>query len=99
MTRKLFPFLCVTLLAVFSAHLIRKHMTAESVHAADRRSASFLAAPVTLQVRYRGAASASRWLDGGQATPLSLAGADFDVDGVDDLASGYATPQGGVITP
>jgi hypothetical protein len=43
---------------------------------------------------YVGSRNAAKWLESGKAQPLSLAHADFDGDGVDDLVIGYALPAG-----
>ena len=56
-----------------------------------------LTAPRTLNPHYRGAERAVSAITSGKASPLSLASEDFDVDGVDDLAAGYATAGGGLI--
>ncbi len=48
--------------------------------------------------RYAGDESALRLLESRQASPLALATADFDEDGVADLVSGYAGGGGGIIT-
>src|SRR5215469_2534311 len=39
--------------------------------------------------------TAAQILSSGQAQPLALAHADFDADGVEDLAVSYAAPGGG----
>ena len=65
---------------------------------------------VTLQAKGRGNANInfadgatipteySGHIEFSQARPLTLAAGDFDGDGVDDLMSGYATPNGGMLT-
>ena len=50
-----------------------------------------------IKAHYHGTAEAVQGLTSRHALPLSLASDDFDVDGVDDLAVGYATPSGGTI--
>ena len=51
-----------------------------------------------MPTRYAGDDGARRLLESGQASPLALATADFDEDGVADLVSGYADGGGGIIT-
>ncbi|MBM4461291.1 MAG: hypothetical protein FJ011_26630, partial [Chloroflexi bacterium] len=46
---------------------------------------------------YTGLESATRILTEGRAEPLSLVSADFDGDGTDDLAIGYADAAGGLL--
>src|SRR2546427_889396 len=41
--------------------------------------------------------SAAQGLAAGQGQPLAMTHGDFDQDGVEDLAAGYATPSGGAI--
>jgi len=47
---------------------------------------------------YSGPAALTSLLEGNDARPLSLCSADFDEDGVPDLISGYAGPNGGIVT-
>ncbi len=47
---------------------------------------------------YSGPAELTQILERNEARPLSLCSADFDEDGVPDLISGYAGPNGGIIT-
>src|SRR5688572_62475 len=47
---------------------------------------------------YKGSAELQRALEQNEAKPRSLASADFDEDGVPDLASGYAHQGGGIVT-
>lgn len=51
-----------------------------------------------LQPIYSGAEELKRALEKGLARPAALASADFDEDGVPDLASGYLGPKGGILT-
>ncbi|HEY7913503.1 MAG TPA: FG-GAP-like repeat-containing protein, partial [Blastocatellia bacterium] len=51
-----------------------------------------------LPAAYTGGSRAADQLSSGTATPLSLATADFDEDGVADLACGYAGAKGGVVS-
>ena len=51
-----------------------------------------------MPTRYAGDDGARRLLENRQASPLALATADFDEDGVADLVSGYAGGGGGIIT-
>jgi hypothetical protein len=47
---------------------------------------------------YSGPAELTQILERNEARPLSLCSADFDEDGVPDLISGYAGPNGGIVT-
>jgi len=47
---------------------------------------------------YSGPAELTQLLERNEACPLSLCSADFDEDGVPDLISGYAGPNGGIVT-
>ena len=47
---------------------------------------------------YSGPAELTTVLERNEAQPLSLCSADFDEDGVPDLISGYAGPNGGIVT-
>jgi hypothetical protein len=47
---------------------------------------------------YSGPAELTNLLERNEAQPLSLCSADFDEDGVPDLISGYAGPNGGIVT-
>jgi hypothetical protein len=72
-----------------------------SAQAAPRRVASAgieLSAARSVPTRYWGDDDSSRFLERGDATPLALAAADFDEDGVADLVGGYAGGVGGIIT-
>jgi uncharacterized repeat protein (TIGR01451 family) len=51
-----------------------------------------------LPAAYTGGSNAADQLSSGAATPVSLATADFDEDGVADLACGYAGTKGGVVS-
>jgi hypothetical protein len=53
--------------------------------------------PQTLNITYTGAATAVSALQGGTATPVSLAAADFNSDGAMDVVAGYSTANGGVL--
>src|SRR5260221_3427137 len=55
----------------------------------------WLSSPNRVQVSFQGEDAVVRSLISGHATPLSLAANDFDMDGIGDLAAGYATPEGG----
>src|SRR5712691_5342147 len=57
-----------------------------------------LSARRELRLSYAGPLEAQRMLINNAAQPASLASADFDEDGVPDLASGYRTPRGGLVT-
>lgn len=52
----------------------------------------------TVNTEYSGADNLLSELQSNQTKPLSLAAGDFDGDGVDDLISGYATENGGLLT-
>jgi hypothetical protein len=54
--------------------------------------------PQNVKLHYTGAAKAVRALQGGGATPVMLASADFNADGARDVVAGYATKDGGVLT-
>ena len=47
---------------------------------------------------YAGDADAQRLLQKNLVQPLAMASSDFDEDGVPDLVSGYAAPNGGMLT-
>lgn len=47
---------------------------------------------------FSGPAELTRVLEQNEARPLSLCSADYDEDGVPDLISGYAGPNGGIVT-
>jgi len=47
---------------------------------------------------YDGEPEAQRLLQQNLAQPLTMAAADFDEDGVPDLLTGYAAPNGGILT-
>ncbi|OIO88290.1 MAG: hypothetical protein AUK03_16585 [Anaerolineae bacterium CG2_30_64_16] len=51
-----------------------------------------------LAADYDGPTALTQLLKTGQAQALSLAAADFDRDGMPDLATGYAAPGGGLVT-
>src|SRR5947209_1589636 len=51
----------------------------------------------SLPVDYQGSAPAIAALRNNEAQPLALASADFDEDGMPDLAAGYASAGGGVV--
>ncbi|MFQ5814799.1 MAG: FG-GAP repeat domain-containing protein, partial [Anaerolineae bacterium] len=53
---------------------------------------------VDLPAIYTGPATLTQALEENQAQPLSLAAGDFDEDGIPDLVSGYAGPDGGIVT-
>lgn len=57
-----------------------------------------LSAERPVPTRYTGDDGSKRLLEGKQASPLTLAAADFDEDGVPDLVGGYAAGAGGIIT-
>ena len=54
--------------------------------------------PQNVKLQYTGAAKAKGALQGGEATPTTLASADFNADGAKDVVAGYATKNGGVLT-
>lgn len=54
--------------------------------------------PQSVKLHYTGAAMAVRTLQGGGATPTTLASADFNADGAMDVVAGYATKDGAVLT-
>ena len=59
----------------------------------------FLGDGRTLSSNYAGSSGLTQALGSGQAHPLAMASADFDEDGMPDLASGYSAPDGtGVLT-
>src|SRR6266849_2112814 len=51
-----------------------------------------------LRLSYTGKPEAQRMLASNTAQPAALATADFDEDGVPDLACGYRIPNGGLVT-
>ncbi len=51
-----------------------------------------------LATNYDSGDLSSYQMKAGQNSPLALASADFDVDGFPDLATGYSTASGGVLT-
>lgn len=57
----------------------------------------YIADPYALVSSYVGTPSAVQALAAGSATPLAMTAGDLDKDGVQDLAVGYGTAQGGVI--
>src|SRR5260370_2342043 len=63
-------------------------------HAGDSKMIPLTSAR-SVEVRFQGEDAAVRALASAHATPLSLAAGDFDMDGIGDLAAGYATPDGG----
>ncbi len=69
----------------------------DTIHAAKRGGPYLnLADGQIVESRYQGAPASA--LHNGSAVPLSLASADFDEDGMPDLAGGYASGGSGVIT-
>jgi uncharacterized repeat protein (TIGR01451 family) len=70
-----------------------------SIHAAGRGNPSInLSDGRDIVAPYAGVDDASRALQDDLATPVALASADFDEDGVPDLVSAYAGPGGGIVT-
>jgi hypothetical protein len=70
-----------------------------SVHAAGRGDPWInLSDGHELITPYSGPVELIEILERNEARPLSLCSADFDEDGVPDLISGYAGPNGGIIT-
>ncbi|HXF41895.1 MAG TPA: hypothetical protein VN687_19420 [Blastocatellia bacterium] len=70
-----------------------------TVHAAGRGNPWInLSDGHELLTPYRGPAELTTLLERNEARPLSLCSADFDEDGVPDLISGYAGPNGGIVT-
>jgi uncharacterized repeat protein (TIGR01451 family) len=65
-----------------------------AVHAQSKADI-YLGSPKRLDASFQGPDAIVRPLNSGQATPLSLASGDFDADGIADLATGYATADGG----
>jgi hypothetical protein len=70
-----------------------------SVHAAGRGNPYInLSDGRDVITAYDGPSEIVEALEQNRTNPLSLASADFDEDGVPDLVSGYAGPDGGIIT-
>jgi hypothetical protein len=78
----------------------RARMSEEiTVHAAGRGNPWInLSDGHELIMPYSGPSELTRVLERNEARPLSLCSADFDEDGVPDLISGYAGPNGGIVT-
>ena len=57
----------------------------------------YLQGELPLSVSYAGAPATVAALASGQLKPLALASGDLDGDGVDDLITGYASANGGVL--
>jgi hypothetical protein len=90
--RHAFLFFLSSLLAGFPA-AAADPQSAATVRAADRGAPTlFLEDGRKVFTNYAGDFPA------GQVRPLALASADFDEDGMPDLAAGYATPAGGIVT-
>ncbi|MEK6322315.1 MAG: VCBS repeat-containing protein [Acidobacteriota bacterium] len=69
-----------------------------SIHAAGRGNPWInLSDGHELITPYSGPAELTQILERNEARPLSLCSADFDEDGVPDLISGYAGPNGGIV--
>jgi len=82
------------------SHIQLARMSEEiSVHAAGRGNPWInLSDGHELITPYSGPAELTNLLERNEARPLSLCSADFDEDGVPDLISGYAGPNGGIVT-
>ncbi|MCU1304990.1 MAG: polymorphic rane protein [Candidatus Sulfotelmatobacter sp.] len=68
--------------------------TAHATTIATTGSLQYLQAPQALPATHNGPATVTQVLDSGGAQPVSLGQSDFDGDGVQDLAIGYAVPGG-----
>lgn len=78
----------------------RARMSEEvTVHAAGRGNPWInLSDGRELITPYSGPIELTRVLEQNEARPMALCSADFDEDGVPDLISGYAGPNGGILT-
>src|SRR5260370_38008607 len=85
--------LMVFLMAAGAAQVAAQTGVARPDHAQVRLSTSR-----ELKLTYTGVPEAQRMLESNTAQPVALAAADFDEDGVPDLACGYRTPNGGLGT-
>jgi hypothetical protein len=102
MRPRLTRYFCLTLLALSLlalAYFPLSHIRAASAGATILPSAAKplvnLKNPQTLKVTYSGEAASA--LNSGNATPVSLASADFNADGAPDVVAGYSTAGGGVL--
>jgi FG-GAP-like repeat/PKD-like domain len=93
---------CVTGLMFAASGLFVRPTTAGSssiVHAAGRGGPGFnLRDSVDVVSAYSGSGEITGALRTGLAHPVSLATADFDFDGAQDLVAGYSTASGGILT-
>ncbi len=67
---------------------------ARKVHADSATVTLNLSAARQFQTVYQGSPHALQAMGPGRVSPLSMATGDFDVDGIGDLAVGFAAPQG-----
>src|SRR5579871_1291552 len=67
------------------------------VHAQSSMPRLYIAAGRQFHSSFRGTPGAMQAMLGRSASPLAMATEDFDRDGINDLAVGFATPRGGLI--
>ncbi|MEO8434757.1 MAG: Calx-beta domain-containing protein, partial [Pyrinomonadaceae bacterium] len=80
----------------FAPAQLSEHVSVRAVRRGDARLS--LGEGRELITAHQGSAELQRALEQNEAQPLSLASADFDEDGMPDLASGYAHGGRGIVT-
>jgi uncharacterized repeat protein (TIGR01451 family) len=86
----------LVVLAVAGLAFVRL-IRSDAVRATEASGQIYLTSPVSAAAHYAGSEAEAAALEAGQATPLSMAVADVDGDGVADLIAGYGTAGGGAL--